>query len=155
MPNTNNPSGYSASGKNAAYTIHEDQPGPTGSDDIASQPHEDTSHAANAPDTASASSSDSNPEAAFALLQQIAPDMPPDQHALNDLSELHNRSGAAAAAATVPVSVQNMQPTVRQLPSRGSSFASSRGGSAVRRTSSNVAPQADSAQLTLQGLAIV
>ena len=108
--------------------------------------------AANAERTASASSTESgaDQEAAFNLLQEIAPNMPADQHALNDLSALHSR-----AVSTMNGPGIMRMPSARGVPSRTSSWSSSRGVSALPRSESNVAVEIDGNQLTLQGLSIV
>ena len=122
-----------------------------------SVPNSDQPHsAAGAERATSASSSDSSPdqEAAFNLLQEIAPNMPADQHALNDLGELHSRAASAMSGAG------NVAPAVglasaRQAPSRTSSWSSSRGVSALSRSDSKAAAENDGNQLALQGLAIL
>ena len=108
--------------------------------------------AANTERTTSASSTESGPdhEAAFNLLQEIAPNMPADQHALNDLSELHSR-----AVSTMNGPGIMRMPSARGAPTRTSSWSSSRGVSALPRSESNLAVEADGNQLTLQGLSIV
>lgn len=110
--------------------------------------------AANAERAASVSSTESGrdqpEEAAFNLLQEIAPNMPADQHALNDLSELHSR----AVSTTSGPGIMRM-PSARGVPSRTSSWSSSRGVSALPRSESNLAVETDGNQLTLQGLSIV
>lgn len=103
----------------------------------------------------SASSSDSgrNLEGDLNVVQAAVPNLPADQHALNDLSELHSRAGVVMSSPATSASSR------RAPPSRTSSWGSSRAGSAVRRTSSKLAstPEADAApdQLTLHGMSIV
>ena len=120
------------------------------------EPHTDLHRMPNAPrHMISASSSDSGHtmEGGLNVVQAAVPNLPADQHALNDLSELHSRAGVAMSSPATSASSRHAPP------SRTSSWGSSRAGSAVRRTSSKLAstPEADAApdQLTLHGMSIV
>lgn len=152
MPNTTNSTcSNKTAGGGSAMTRR------TGSTSSSAHPAQSINRfgsAANAERTASASSTESGPdhpeEAAFNLLQEIAPNMPADQHALNDLSELHSR-----AVSTMSCPGIMRMPSARGAPSRTSSWSSSRGVSALPRSESNLAVEADGNQLTLQGLSIV
>ena len=153
MPNTTNStcSNKTAGGGSAMSSR---RTGSTSSSAHPAQSIDQFGSAANAERTASASSTESAPdhpeEAAFNLLQEIAPNMPADQHALNDLSELHSR-----AVSTMNGPGIMRMPSARGAPSRTSSWSSSRGVSALPRSESNLAVEADGNQLTLQGLSIV
>ena len=106
---------------------------------------------------ASASSSDSDPnrEGELSFLQAAVPSLPANQHALNDLSELHSRAGVAATSPSVSRTTSG----TRLPPSRASSWASSRAGSALLRTNSKLAstPETDAQtdQLALHGMSII
>ncbi|DBA99487.1 TPA: hypothetical protein ACH3X3_012075 [Trebouxia sp. C0006] len=153
MPNTTNStcSNKTAGGGSAMSSR---RTGSTSSSAHPAQSIDQFGSAANAERTASASSTESAPdhpeEAAFNLLQEIAPNMPADQHALNDLSELHSR-----AVSTMNGPGIMRMPSARGAPTRTSSWSSSRGVSALPRSESNLAVEADGNQLTLQGLSIV
>lgn len=102
--------------------------------------------------SASSSGSDPNREGELSLLQAAVPDLPANQHALNDLSELHSRAGVAVTSPSVSRTTSGR----RLPPSRASSWASSRAGSALRRTNSKLAstPETDADQLALHGMSI-
>ncbi len=148
MPNTTNSTGSSKAA--AGGFARAPSPSQDGND-FPDFRHDDMGPTADAQRTVSSSSNYSAPdqEAAFNLLQEIAPNMPADQHALNDLSELHSR---AASVLNGPSSIQ--LPSARQGPSRASSWGSSRAPSALPRSDSNVAAETDGSQLTLQGVSI-
>ncbi len=153
MPNTTNStcSNKTAGGGSAMNRRTGSMP-PSSSNVHPAQNIDQFGSAANAERTASASSTESGPdqEAAFNLLQEIAPHMPADQHALNDLSELHSRAVSTMSGPSII-----RMPSARGVPSRTSSWSSSRGVSALPRSESNVAVETDGNQLTLQGLSIV
>jgi len=155
MPNTINStcSNKTAGGGSAMSTRTGSMP-PSSSSVHPARRSDQFGSAANAERTASASSTESGPdqpgEAAFNLLQEIAPNMPADQHALNDLSELHSRAVSTMSGPGIM-----RMPSARGAPSRTSSWSSSRGVSALPRSESNVAVETDGNQLTLQGLSIV
>ena len=105
---------------------------------------------------ASASSSDSDCyiEGQRPSVQAAVPNLPADQHALNDLSELHSRTGMVVSSPDIIGSGSGR----RAPPSRASSWGSSRAGSAVHRSNSKLAsmPETDAEtdQLTLHGMSI-
>ena len=153
MPNTiNSTCSNKTAGGGSAMTRRTGSMPPSSSSVHPAQSINQFGPAADAERTASASSTESGPdqEAAFNLLQEIAPNMPADQHALNDLSELHSR---AVLTMSGPGIMQ--MPSARGPPSRTSSWSSSRGVSALPRSESNMAVVTDGNQLSLQGLSIV
>ena len=105
--------------------------------------------------SASSCDSDCNMEGQLPFVQAPVPTLPADQHALNDLSELHSRAGVAVSSPDTSGSGSGR----RAPPSRASSWGSSRAGSAVRRTDSKLASMpeinAETDQLTLHGMSIV
>lgn len=125
------------------------------------QPHEQDTHSAlhmmrnesRHAGSASSSDSDRNMEGQLTFVQAAVPNLPADQHALNDLSELHSRAGVVVSSPDIGGGGG------RAPPSRASSWGSSRAGSAVRRSSSKLAstPETDAEtnQLTLHGMSIV
>lgn len=120
------------------------------------EPHTGPHMMPNAPrhmNSASSSDSGRNMEGDVNVVQAAVPNLPADQHALNDLSELHSRAGVAMSSPSTSASSRHAPP------SRTSSWGSSRAGSAVRRTNSKLAstPETDAApdQLTLHGMSII
>ena len=105
--------------------------------------------------SASSSDSERSMEGQLPFAQAAVPNLPADQHALNDLSELHSRAGVVVSSPDTSGSGSGR----RAPPSRASSWGSSRAGSAVRRSSSKLAstPETDAEtdQLTLHGMSIV
>ena len=105
--------------------------------------------------SASSSDSDGNRGGQLPFVQAAVPNLPADQHALNDLSKLHSRAGVAVGSPDTSGSGNGR----RAPPSRASSWGSSRAGSAVRRTNSKLAsmPEIDAGtdMLTLHGMSIV
>lgn len=105
---------------------------------------------------ASASSGDSDPnrEGELPFMQAALPNLPADQHALNDLSDLHARTGVTMDSP----SMSDGGGARRALPSRTSSWSSSRAGSALLRTTSKLAStpeeNAEAEQLMLHGMSI-
>ena len=147
MPNTINSSSSSKAARNG-YTANTGAHLSPSPDQMHSQMRSTT----DARRTPSASSSDSQPdrEAAYELLQEIAPDIPANQHALNDMSGLHSRMAANStglASTELPIARE------RRVASRRSSWGSSRAASAVP-ISDSIVPETDGGQLTLQGVSI-
>ena len=103
--------------------------------------------------SASSSDSDANREAELSFVPAAVPNLPADQHALNDLRELHSRAGVAVGSPSISGSGR------RAPPSRASSWGSSRAGSALPRINSKLAstPEADAEtdQLTLHGMSLI
>ena len=105
--------------------------------------------------SASSSDSDPNREGELPFIQAAVPNLPADQHALNDLSELRSRTGVTMDSP----SMSDGGGARRALPSRTSSWSSSRAGSALLRTTSKLAstPEkiVEAEQLMLHGMSIV
>lgn len=107
--------------------------------------------------SASSSDSDRNMEWQLGFVQAGVPNVAADQHALNDLSELHSPAGMVLSSPDTNGSGSER----RAPPSRASSWGSSRAGSAVRRSNSKLASMpetgtaAETDQLSLHGMSIV